>query len=184
MSKFLTIFIFFFLNSNFSYADNNFSQASLELNYFFLKNRDIKETRDSIIKNNIKFSFVRYNEKNSFIEITVKELQEKKQFFSLDNKLNLVSKTKFDLMDNLSPEKVSTIFTFEDNLKKRNFYYRIFDNSKFESERCFVFVSGIKKNTENLFVKIINGVGCSTEIKLTHKNIKKILGSIKILEKN
>ena len=37
-----------------------------------------------------------------------------------------------------------------------------------------------KKNKNNLYYQIVNGVGCSTEIKLSHNNIKKILSLIQI----
>ena len=83
-------------------------------------------------------------------------------------------------MNNLSPDKLTDIHTFFDQSVDRNFYYRIFDNKKFEKERCIIFVSGTKKNKDNLYTQIVDGVACSTEIKLNHNNIQKILSLIKI----
>jgi len=45
-------------------------------------------------------------------------------------------------------------------------------------------VTGTKKDNRNYFKQILNGVGCSTEIKVNHKNISKILTSIIISEDN
>jgi len=45
-------------------------------------------------------------------------------------------------------------------------------------------VSGTKKNQNNYFFQIVNGVGCSTEINLNYNNIEKILSLIQISEIN
>jgi hypothetical protein len=41
-----------------------------------------------------------------------------------------------------------------------------------------------KKNRDNLYDQVVNGVGCSTEIKLSHKNVGKILSLIRIESNN
>jgi hypothetical protein len=87
-------------------------------------------------------------------------------------------------MENLIPEKLTDIHTFFDYSEKRNFYYRTFNNKKFEKEQCLIFSSGVKKNRDNLYDQVVNGVGCSTEIKLSHKNVGKILSLIRIESNN
>ena len=87
-------------------------------------------------------------------------------------------------MNNLDADKLTDIHTFFDNLEKRNFYYRIFSNKKFEKEQCLIFSSGTKTNKDNLYNQVVNGVGCSTEIKLSHKNVGKILSLIQITKNN
>ena len=169
----------FILNISVAKEVQNY-KVNFNLDNILLKGRDIKESSDFIIKNNIKFNFVKYNEKNSFIEITLRTLDNDKQYFSLKNKISLISNKQRGYMDNLSANKLSDIHGFFDLENERNFYYRIFNNKNFEKERCLIFVSGTMKNKDNLYNQMVNGVGCSTEIKLSHNNIKKILSLIQI----
>lgn len=155
-----------------------------DIDNVFLKGRNIKENSEFISKNNINFNFAKYNEKNSFIEITLRTLNNDKQYFSFKNKIDLISKKQISYMDKLKEKNLTSIYSFLDIKEERYFYYRTFENEKFDKERCLIFVTATKRNKNNLYNQLINGVGCSTEIRLTHKNIKKILGSIKILEKN
>ena len=57
-------------------------------------------------------------------------------------------------------------------------------NEKFEKEQCLIFASGTKTNKDNLYNQVVNGVGCSTEIKLSHKNVGRILSLIQITKNN
>ncbi len=159
-------------------------KINFDLDNILLKGRNIKENTEFISKNNIDFNFAKYNEKNSFLEITLRTLKNDKQYFSFKNKIDLISKKQISYMDNLKEKNLTSIYSFLDIKKERYFYYRTFENEKFDKERCLIFVTGTKKNINNLYNQIVNGVGCSTEIRLNHKNIKKILRSIKILEKN
>jgi len=173
----------FILNISFDKEVQNY-KVNFNLDNILLKGRDIKESSDFIVNNNIKFNFVKYNEKNSFLEITLRTLDNDDQYFSQANIIQLISKKRIGLMENLIPEKLTDIHTFFDYSKKRNFYYRIFNNKKFEKEQCLIFSSGVKKNKDNLYDQVLNGVGCSTEIKLSHKNIGKILSLIQIENNN
>ena len=83
-------------------------------------------------------------------------------------------------MNNLEADKISDIYTYLDEKNKRVFYYRYFENLKLEKEKCMIFVAGTKKNSNNLYMQVLNGVGCSTEIKLTQKNIKEIFNLISV----
>jgi|TARA_B100000929_G_C15298701_1_gene349577 hypothetical protein len=181
MKKTILINLISFFIINFSIAENidNY-KISIDLDNILLKTRDIKETTNNFTKNNVNYNFVKYNEKNSFAEITLRTLNNNKQYYSLSNKIELISNKHLSYMNNLSPDKLTDIHTFFDQSVDRNFYYRIFDNKKFEKERCIIFVSGTKKNKDNLYTQIVDGVACSTEIKLNHNNIQKILSLIKI----
>lgn len=157
-------------------------KINFELDNIFLKGRDIKETNNFVIKNNIEFNFKNYNEKNSFLEITLRTIKKEDKYFSLNNMINLISNKRIDFMNNLNADKISDIHMFLDQNNKRVFYYRSFDNKKLTNERCVIFVAATQKNLNNFNSQVINGVGCSTEIKLTHKNIGKIFGLIKIIK--
>ena len=181
LKKFLLInLIGFFITNNLLSAEVENYKVNFNLDNILLKGREIKESSDFISKNNIRFNFVKYNEKNSFLEITLRTLDDDKQYFSLKNKISLISNKQIGYMDNLSANKLTDIHGFFDLENERNFYYRIFNNKNFEKERCLIFVSGTKKNKDNLYYQMVNGVGCSTEIKLSHNNIKKILSLIQI----
>lgn len=169
----------FILNISFAKEVQNY-KVNLNLDKILLKGRVIKESSDFIIKNNIEFNFVKYNEKNSFLEITLRTLNNDDQYFSQTNIIQLISKKRIGLMKNLIPEKLTDIHTFFDYSEKRNFYYKTFNNKKFEKEQCLIFSSGVKKNKDNLYDQVVNGVGCSTEIKLSHKNVAKILSLIQV----
>ena len=56
-------------------------KINFELDNIFLKGRDIKETNNFVIKNNIEFNFKNYNEKNSFLEITLRTIKKKINIF-------------------------------------------------------------------------------------------------------
>lgn len=157
-------------------------KINFELDNIFLKGRDIKETNEFVLKNNIKFNFKNYIEKNSFLEITLRTTRKDNEYFSLNNIINLISNKRINLMNNLNADKISDIHMFLDENNKRVFYYRSFDNKELANEKCVIFVAATKKNSNNFISQVINGVGCSTEIKLTHKNIGKIFGLIKIIK--
>ena len=161
-----------------------FYKVDINTNNILFKTKDIKKTSDNLIKNDIYFYFVRYNEEHSFIEITLKTLKDDKKYFSLSNKTELISNKSLSYMNNLAPENLTGILTFYDFKNKRNYYYRVFENKKLHNEKCFIFVSGTKKNQNNYFFQIVNGVGCSTEINLNYNNIEKILSLIQISEIN
>ena len=173
----------FIISISFAKEVQNY-KVNFNLDNILLKGRDIKESSDFIIKNNIKFNFVKYNEKNSFLEITLRTLNNDEQYFSLANTIELISKKRIGYMDNLSADKLSDIHTFFDDFEKRHFYYRIFNNKKFEEEQCLIFTSGTKTNKDNFYNQVVNGVGCSTEIRLNHKNVGKILNLIQITNNN
>jgi hypothetical protein len=173
----------FILSITFAKEVQNY-KINFNLDNILLKGRDIKESSNFIVKNNIKFNFVKYNEKNSFLEITLRTLDNNNQYFSQANIIQLISKKRIEFMENLIPEKLTDIHTFFDYSEKRNFYYRTFNNKKFEKEQCLIFSSGVRKNKDNLYNQVVNGVGCSTEIKLSHKNVGKILSLIQIKKDN
>ena len=173
----------FILSITFAKEVQNY-KINFNLDNILLKGRDIKESSNFIVKNNIKFNFVKYNEKNSFLEITLRTLDNDDQYFSQGNIIQLISKKRIEFMENLIPEKLTDIHTFFDYSEKRNFYYRTFNNKKFEKEQCLIFSSGVRKNKDNLYNQVVNGVGCSTEIKLSHKNVGKILSLIQIKKDN
>ena len=179
----LNLISLFIISISFAKEVQNYN-VNFNLDNILLKGRDIKESSDFIIKNNIKFNFVKYNEKNSFLEITLRTLNDDKQYFSLANTIQLISKKRIGYMNNLSADKLSDIHTFFDDSEKRHFYYRIFNNKKFEKEQCLIFASGTKTNKDNLYNQVVNGVGCSTEINLSHKNVEKILSLIQITKNN
>ena len=149
----------FILNISFAKEVQNY-KVNLNLDNILLKGRVIKESSDFIIKNNIEFNFLKYNEKNSFLEITLRTLNNDDQYFSQTNIIQLISKKRIGLMKNLIPEKLTDIHTFFDYSEKRNFYYKTFNNKKFEKEQCLIFSSGVKKNKDNLYDQVVNGVGC------------------------
>jgi hypothetical protein len=159
-------------------------KAELKIDNIFTKGRDIDIKKEQLVKNEVLFYFINYSEENSFFEITLRTLLKNDKFFALKNKLELVSDSKLKLMNNLSIQNPTNIFTFFDKKNNRNYYYRIFDNKNLANERCIIFVTGTKKDNRNYFKQILNGVGCSTEIKVNHKNISKILTSIIISEDN
>jgi len=161
-----------------------FYEVDINTNNILFKTRDIKKTSNNLIKNDIYFYFVRYNEEHSFIEITLKTLNNKKKYFSLSNKTELISNNRLSYMNNLIPENITGILNFYDFKNKRNYYYRVFDNKKLDKEKCFIFAGGTKKNENNYFFQIVNGVGCSTEINLNYNNIEKILSLIQISKIN
>ena len=173
----------FILSITFAKEVQNY-KINFNLDNILLKGRDIKESSNFIVKNNIKFNFVKYNVKNSFLEITLRTLDNNNQYFSQANIIQLISKKRIEFMENLIPEKLTDIHTFFDYSEKRNFYYRTFNNKKFEKEQCLIFSSGVRKNKDNLYNQVVNGVGCSTEIKLSHKNVGKILSLIQIKKDN
>ena len=173
----------FLISISFAKEVQNY-KVNFKLDNIFLKGRDIKESSDFIIKNNINFNFVKYNEKNSFLEITLRTLNNDEQYFSLANIIELISKKRIGYMDNLNADKLTDIHTFFVELEKSNFYYRIFNNKKFDKEQCLIFSSGTKINKDNFYNQVVNGVGCSTEIKLSHKNVGKILSLIQITKNN
>ena len=173
----------FLISISFAKEVQNY-KINFKLDNIFLKGREIKESSDFIIKNNIRFNFVKYNEKNSFLEITLRTLNHDEQYFSLANTIQLISKKQIGYMDNLNADKLTNIHSFFDLENERNFYYRIFNNKKFDKEQCLIFSSGTKKNKDNLYNQMVNGVGCSTEIKLSHKNVGKILSLIQITKNN
>ena len=176
---FINLISIFILSISFAKEVQDY-EVNFDLENILLKGRDIKESINFIEKNNTKFNFVKYNEKNSFLEITLRTLYNDSQYFSLANIIQLISKKQIGYMDNLNANKLTDIHSFFDLENERNFYYRIFDNKNFEKERCLIFVSGTKKNKDNLYNQMVNGVACSTEIKLSHSNIKKILSLIQI----
>ena len=183
MKKTILIYLISFFIINFSIAENiDTYKISIDLENILLKSREIKETTNNFTKNNVNYNYVKHNEKNSFAEITLRTLNNKKQYFPLSSKLELISNKHLSYMSNLDPDKLTNIHTFFDKSVGRNFYYRIFDNKKFEKESCIIFVSGTKKNKDNYYIQIVNGVACSTEIKLNHKNIQRILSLIKIIK--
>ena len=98
----------FIISISFAQEVQNY-KVNFNLDNIFLKGRDIKESSDFIIKNNIKFNFVKYNEKNSFLEITLRTLNNDEQYFSLANTIELISKKRIGYMDNLSADKLSDI---------------------------------------------------------------------------
>ena len=176
--NFLFLLIFF----NTIAEDKPKFEVKIDLENIFLKNRDIQEKKTYLIKDNIFFYFINYIEKNSFIEITLRTSDKNNQFFSTYSKLDLISKKKLSYMKNLQPTQLTDIYSFIDINKKNVFYYRIFENKKLKGEKCLIFVAGTMKNNNNLYRQLLNGVGCSTEIKLKHKNIHKILSSIEIFK--
>lgn len=182
------IFILIIINLFISNVSISKEKQNYKLNFnsdsLFLKGRDIKETVKLIKKNDIEFSFVNYNEKNSFLEITLRTVNNDQQYFSLSNMIDLISNKRLSFMNNLDVEKLSEIKTFLDQKTKRFFYYRSFDNKKLKNEKCVIFVAGTKKNSNNTYIQAVNGVGCSTEIKLSHNNIGKILSLIEIKKNN
>lgn len=185
LKKFLLINLigFFIVNIALTAEVQNY-KVNFKIDNIFLKGRNIKESSDFITKNNINFNFLRYNEKNSFLEITLRTLNHDDQYFSLANIIQLISKKRIGYMDNLNADKLTDIHTFFDDSEKRNFYYRIFNNKKFEKEQCLIFSSGTKINKDNFYYQVVNGVGCSTEIKLSHNNVGKILSLIQITKNN
>ena len=104
----------FIISISFAKEVQNYN-VNFNLDNILLKGRDIKKSSDFIIKNNIKFNFVKYNEKNSFLEITLRTLNDDKQYFSLANTIQLISKKQIGYMNNLSADKLSDIHTFFDD---------------------------------------------------------------------
>jgi len=80
MKKTILINLISFFIINFSIAENidNY-KISIDLDNILLKTRDIKETTNNFTKNNVNYNFVKYNEKNSFAEITLRTLNNKKK---------------------------------------------------------------------------------------------------------
>ena len=181
LKKILLLSFIFIFSINHSIANEvqNY-KINFELDSMLLKGRDIKETDDFVLKNNIEFNFKNYSENNSFLEITLRTSRKESEYFSLQSIMNLISNKRIDYMNNLSADKISDIHTFLDQKSRRVFFYRSFANKKLENEKCVIFVAGVKKNINNLHLQVLNGVGCSTEIKLTHKNIGRIFSLIKI----
>jgi hypothetical protein len=64
----------FILNISFAKEVQNY-KVNFNLDNILLKGRDIKESSNFIVNNNIKFNFVKYNEKNSFLEITLRNFR-------------------------------------------------------------------------------------------------------------
>ena len=87
----------FILNVSFAKEVQNY-KVSFNSDNILLKGRDIKESSDFIVKNNIKFNFVKYNEKNSFLEITLRTLNNNDQYFSQANIIQLISKKRIGFM--------------------------------------------------------------------------------------
>ena len=87
----------FILNISFAKEVQNY-KVNFNLDNILLKGRDIKESSDFIVNNNIKFNFVKYNEKNSFLEITLRTLDNDDQYFSQANIIQLISKKRIGLM--------------------------------------------------------------------------------------
>jgi len=98
-----------------------FYKVDINTNNILFKTKDIKKTSDNLIKNDIYFYFVRYNEEHSFIEITLKTLKDDKKYFSLSNKTELISNKRLSYMNNLAPENLTGILTFYDFKKKKNY---------------------------------------------------------------
>ncbi len=178
--KLFLIFAFCFFISNSVATTKQSYKIHLNLENILLKGRDIKKSNDFIEKDNVEFNFQNYIEKNSFIEITLRTSKKNNEYFSLKNILNLISNKRINYMNNLEADKISDIYTYLDEKNKRVFYYRYFENLKLEKEKCMIFVAGTKKNSNNLYMQVLNGVGCSTEIKLTQKNIKEIFNLISV----
>ncbi|MDC1315877.1 hypothetical protein N8251_00665 [Alphaproteobacteria bacterium] len=169
-----------FLNPTLSSEKVSENKISIELNDIFLLGRDITQINDFRKVQNLNYYFKRYNENNSFLEISLRELTNEKHYFSLTDKLDLISKPQFEKMDRLNEVNVTDILTFFDIKNNKYFYYRLFDNKNFDNEKCLIFVSGTKKNNNNFYSQIVNGVGCSTEFDFKNNLITKILSSIKI----
>ena len=180
--KLFLIFGFYFFISNSVATTKQSYKIHLNLESILLQGRDIKQSDDFIEKDNVEFNFQNFVEKNSFIELTLRTSKKDNEYFSLKNIINLISNKRINYMNNLEADKISDTYTYLDEKNKRVFYYRYFENLKLEKEKCVIFVTGTKKNSNNLYMQVLNGVGCSTEIKLTHKNIGKIFSLIKIIK--